>query len=203
MKIKVIVIKSNGQEQEFNLAKLRSSILKAYESANKSPSNIEEIIDLLKASIEQFIDEDNKITSNDLWNLVEKILVQSGDFDIAKSYILYRWKAHCEKEQPEDKKFKINVIKNDGSKQKFSIKKIKKIFDIISKDLPECKFEEFEKEIKKYLIDNITTSQLSKLLVKAAVDRVSVENTSWQKVAGSLFLFSIYKQASRNLWIKV
>ena len=49
MIIKVIVVKTNGQEQEFNLAKLRSSILKAYESANKSPSNIEEVIDLMKA----------------------------------------------------------------------------------------------------------------------------------------------------------
>jgi len=203
MKIKVIVVKSNGQEQEFNLAKLRTSILKAYESANKSPSNIEEIIDLMKASVEQFINEDSKITSNDLWDLVEKILVQSGDFDVAKSYILYRWKAHCEKETPEDKKFKINVIKKDGSKQKFNIKKIKKIFDIVSKDTPECTFDEFEQEIKKYLIDNITTTQLAKLLVKSAVDKVTIENTSWQQIAWRLFLFSIYKQASRNLNVKV
>jgi len=102
MKIKVTVIKSNGQEQEFNLAKLRTSILKAYEETNKSPSNIEEILDLLKASIEQFVDEENKISSSNLWDLVEKILLQVGDLDVAKSYILYRGKVHCEKELAED-----------------------------------------------------------------------------------------------------
>jgi len=202
--LKITIIKSNGQEQEFNFAKLRTSVLKAYESVNKSPSKIDDIMDLLKASIEEFVDEENKISTKDLWDLVEKILLQVWDFDVAKAYILYRWKAHCEKEKiSEDKKYKINVIKKDGSKQKFSIKKIKKVFDLVSKDVPECSFEEFEKEFKKYLIDNITTEQISKLLIKSAVDKVAIDNISWQKIAWRLFLLNIYKQASRNLWVKI
>jgi ribonucleoside-diphosphate reductase alpha chain len=49
----------------------------------------------------------------------------------------------------------------------------------------------------------LPTDQLAKLLVKAAVDKVSIENISWQKIAGRLFLLNLYKQASRNLNKKI
>jgi hypothetical protein len=49
--------------------------------------------------------------------------------------------------------------------------------------LPECNFEEFEKEIKKYLINNIKTSEIVRILLKSAVDKISIENTSWQQIA--------------------
>jgi hypothetical protein len=75
------------------------------------------------------------------------------------------------------------VVKKDGSLQKFNIKKIKKLFDRVAFDLPECKFEEFEEELKKYLIDNIKTSEIARISVKSAIDKISIENTSWQKVA--------------------
>jgi hypothetical protein len=60
------------------------------------------------------VDEENKITTQVLGDLVEKTLVQVGDFDTAKAYILYRGKNKCKQNQEqEDKKFKINVTKYD------------------------------------------------------------------------------------------
>ena len=199
---KLKVVKSNGSLEDFNSAKLRSSILKAYEATGISPTKLDDVMENLKLVIPEYV-EDDKISSKQLGDLVEKMLIQVWDFDVAKAFILYRWKAHCEKQEAEDKKFKINVIKHNWNKEKFNIKKIKKTFERVAKDIPECKFEEFEQEVKKYLIDNLPTDQLSKLLVKSAVDKVSIDNISWQKIAWRLFLLNLYKQASRNLNKKI
>jgi len=201
--MKVIVVKSNWIEEQFDSWKLRISLSKAYESVNQAPTKIDEVIDILKLNVEEFL-QDWKITTKQLWDLIEKSLITLNEYDVAKSYILYRWKAHCEqKENIIDQKYKINVIKKDWSEQKFNIKKIKKLFDRISYDLAECKFEEFEKEIKKYLINNIKTIEIARILLKSAVDKISIENISWQQLAWRLDLLNLYKQASKNRNVKI
>lgn len=42
------------------------------------------------------------------------------------------------------------------------------------------------------------TRDITKMLIKSAIDLVSVENTSWQFIAGRLSLIDIYKEASKN-----
>ena len=201
--MKIIVIKSNGIEEQFDSWKLRISLSKTYESVNQAPTKIDEVIDIFKLNAEEFL-QDWKITTKQLWDLVEKSLIALNEYDVAKSYILYRWKAHCEnKEIALDKKYKINVTKKDGSEQNFNIKKIKKLFDRIAFDLPECKFEEFEEELKKYLINNIKTEEISRISLKSAVDKISIENTFWQQIAWRLDLLNLYKQSSKNRNIKI
>ncbi len=197
----IIIIKSNGREQNLDFAKVRKSLLKSYESVNQEPHNIEEAMDILKLKIEDFVDN-NRISTKFIWDLVEKTLIELNEYDIAKSYILYRSKTH--EQQVEDNKAKNTyVIKKNGKEEKFNFKKIEKVFNIVSKDIQECSYEEFKKEVEKYLIPKISSSQLMKLLIKSAVDKISIENTSWQKIAWRLSLLFIYKEASRNLWTKI
>jgi len=49
--------------------------------------------------------------------------------------------------------------------------------------LKECSWQEYKKEIEEYLIPKINSEQLMKLLIKSAVDKISIENISWQKIA--------------------
>ncbi|MDF1682517.1 MAG: ribonucleotide reductase N-terminal alpha domain-containing protein [Patescibacteria group bacterium] len=42
------------------------------------------------------------------------------------------------------------------------------------------------------------TSDITKMLIKSAIDLISVENTSWQFIAGRLALIDLYKEASNN-----
>lgn len=197
----IIVIKSNNSEQNFDFSKLRASILKAYESVNQSPDNLENAMDGLKLKIEEYLEE-WKISTKDIWDLLEKTFIELNEYDVAKSYILYRWNTHAKPETISKHK-NVTVQKADGSEQKFSMKKIEKLFQRITKDLPECPWDEFETEFQKYLIPKISSEQIHKLLIKSAVDKISVDNISWQKVAWRLFLLSLYKQASRNLNLKI
>jgi len=199
--MEIIVVKSNGDEQEIDYSKIRNSISKAYESVNQPPYKLEEVMDILKLKIEEFL-EDNRISTKLIWDLLEKSLIELNEYNVAKSYILYRSKTHEEQEQ--NKKAKnVYVIKKDGREEKFDFKKIKKVFNFVVKDLKECSWQEYKKEIEKYLIPKINSEQLMKLLIKSAVDKISIENISWQKIAWRLSLVSLYKKAHRNLWTKI
>jgi len=68
----------------------------------------------------------------------------------------------------------------------------------------QCKFEELEDSLKKYIVEGMKTSDILDMMIKSAVDLVTVENTAWQFIAGRLLMLDVYKQASnnRNLEIK-
>ena len=199
--MKIWVLKTEWIKEEFDIVKLRTSILKAYEASNQSPTKIEEIMEILKNEINNLL-EDDVITSKQIWDLVEKTLSDVWDFEVAKTFILYRAKVHQLENEP-DKKFNITIVKHNWENEKFSLRKLRKTFNRVSKWIPECSFDEFKQEVRKYLIDNLTTSQLAKLLVKSAIDKININNISWQKIAWRLFLIDLYKQASRNLNKKI
>ena len=85
------VIKRDGKVVDFDLAKISSAIIKAFEAQDKQyhPS----VIDLLALKVTA--DFENKVKEGlvaveDIQDSVESVLVQAGYADIAKAYILYR-----------------------------------------------------------------------------------------------------------------
>ncbi len=85
------VVKRDGQEVDFNIAKITSAITKAFEAINKEyhPG----VIDLLALNVTS--DFSNKIANGkvaveDIQDSVENVLIKAGYNDVAKAYILYR-----------------------------------------------------------------------------------------------------------------
>lgn len=96
------------------------------------------------------------------------------------------------------------VTKHNTAKETFSREKIEKTFKRATIGLEEkCLFQEVKTELEKYLMENISTKDITKLLIKAAINLISVENTHWQKIAGRLVTMDLYKQASRNRNINI
>ncbi len=146
----------------------------------------------------------------DVQDLVETNLMKFWKFDVAKTYIIYR-KDHSQKRYKHKlksfeklKKNKLQVKKSNWSYESFSSEKIQKLFNIVSKWYKkECSFELFETNLNKCIIDKISTSDISKLLVKISIDLISLENTHWQFIAWRLLTTNLYKQASKNRKIKL
>ncbi len=85
------VIKRDGAEADFNIAKISVAIQKAFDAVGKEshPS----IIDLLALKVTAHFEnkiKDGKIAVEDIQDSVEAILSESGYADVAKAYILYR-----------------------------------------------------------------------------------------------------------------
>lgn len=145
----------------------------------------------------------------EIQDLVEKHLMKEGRYEIAKAYILYREKQSEKREERKEKlieqfeKHSMQVIKADGTKELFDIKKIKAVFDRSAQGYEEeCSFEDLIEAFKKNIVNEIKTSDINKLLIKTCIDLVTVENIAWQEVAGRISLFNLYKEASRNRSLK-
>ncbi len=85
------VIKRDGAEADFNIAKISVAIQKAFDAVGKEshPS----IIDLLALKVTAHFEskiKDGKIAVEEIQDSVEAVLSESGYADVAKAYILYR-----------------------------------------------------------------------------------------------------------------
>lgn len=91
------------------------------------------------------------------------------------------------------------VTKHNTAKENFSREKIEKTFQRAAKGFETtCAFDEVKNELEKYLMENISTKDITKLLIKAAINLISIQNIHRQTIAGRLLVMDLYKQASRN-----
>ena len=155
---------------------------------------------------------DNKdlISVEDIQDMVEQWLMKAEQFDVAKRYIIYRnehKKIREEKKENIKKQIEENnfyVIKKDGKKELFDIWKIKKTYDLIALDLAEkCPFTQIEKDLTNYIVDDIKTEDINKLLVKTAVNLISIDNIDWQFIAWRFLTIDLYKKVSRTKNIEI
>jgi hypothetical protein len=62
--------------------------------------------------------------------------------------------------------------------------KVKETYKRVSYKLArKCSFEVLEDSLKKYIVEGMKTSDITKMMIKSAIDLISVENTSWQFIA--------------------
>lgn len=91
------------------------------------------------------------------------------------------------------------VTKYNTAKENFDRTKIEKTFAIASKGLEDiCHFEDLKADLEKYLIEDIKTSDITKLLIKTSINLITIENIHRQTIAGRLLIMDLYKQAARN-----
>ena len=85
------VIKRDGKVVDFDLAKISSAIVKAFEAQEKQyhPSVIDLLALKVTADFESKVKE-GLVAVEDVQDSVESVLVQAGYADVAKAYILYR-----------------------------------------------------------------------------------------------------------------
>lgn len=207
------VKKRNGDIVDFDKKFIKNAIEKAYLETEKKWIDLDKIVESISNDIEIFekkFDDIALISVEDIQDIVEKWLMKQEQFDVAKRYILYRNEhKKIREEKVEDIKKKIEensfyVIKKDWNKELFDISKIKKSYDLIAWDLLEkCPFSSIENDLIKYMVDEIKTDDINKLLVKTAVNLISMDNIDWQFIAGRFLTIDLYKKVSRTRNIEI
>lgn len=85
------VVKRDGKKVDFDLKKIISAMVKAFEALDKHTHS--SVIDLLAVQVTADFDskiKDGCISVEDIQDSVEKVLSQAGYADVAKAYIIYR-----------------------------------------------------------------------------------------------------------------
>ena len=80
-----------------------------------------------------------------------------------------------EKRKDEQQFMEINVIKRDGTKEKFDNDKINKILEWAVKDIHNVNTTDIVMRAKLSITDGVTTNSLHDALIAAAEDLISVE----------------------------
>ncbi len=208
--------KRNGLISDFDSNCIINAINKAVTSTQQQnpiilpPENFafhitEEVI----WDLEEKFGKDKLPTVEEVQDIVEQKLVESGNFEIARTYILYRAehaRVRAEKRLEELKKIEKNLLKvtkHDGKKELFSRAKIKKVFNRAVKGFEKkCKFKECYEVFQNCIIDEMKTEDILKGLRKSCLDLISVETVEWQNVAGRLYTMEFYSKACRNREMK-
>ena len=104
----------------------------------------------------------------------------------------------------------INIKKRDGSLEKLSVEKTKKVIAFACENIKDCSPEELELDAKLQFRDSMSTKEIQKTLIQTAIEKVIYTeddgygnmvkkiNINWQYVASRLLIYDLYKEAAIN-----
>ncbi len=202
----------DGDMVHFDPSRIERAIEKAAESVwHKDLSFVDWVTNAVTWRLESITqNEERFVEIEEIQDIVEEELMKAWVFPVLKEFILYRnekLEERSKSKQKADKKLEkktLKIIKTSWEKEKFDIKKVKNTYKRVSYKLArKCRFEDLEESLKKYIVEWMKTSDILAMMIKSAVDLVSVDNTAWQFIAGRLQMLDIYKKASNNRDIKI
>ncbi|MDQ5957056.1 MAG: ribonucleoside-diphosphate reductase alpha chain [Patescibacteria group bacterium] len=204
--------KRNGEITSFELSKIESAIKKAFlkitgEEHENIATHISELV-LKELELEYMVKGEDYVTSVEhVQDLVEKHIMAAGFYNVAKEYIIYRYehtklREEVKKENAElAEEGGISVIKRDGRKEKFNVKKIEKLLDVVASDYINIigadtfKTQKLEilEQIKLEVFDGMKTKDVYKIFIMNL--RVMIESDpAYSKVAAKLVLYRLYDE---------
>lgn len=94
----------------------------------------------------------------------------------------------------------MQVIKRNKQLEELNFSKLKRVIDfavekVKSKEINALALEE---QLIPQLKNNMTTKSIQEILIQTAVEKTSIEQPEWDKVASRLYLYDLYKEASIN-----
>ena len=115
----VTVIKRDGSEVSYDLERISTAIAGAFEDVGKKEFDDLYILD----SIEQMIKDSNKdkVSVEDIQDMVEIALMESGYVDEAKAYILYRYEHELARRKRQEKAVEEKLLASNVQNQNANI----------------------------------------------------------------------------------
>lgn len=197
--------KRSGEIVEFEPEKIKKAISNAF-TATRGNFNDQlsgEITQDVINDMEKYFPDDTPTVEN-VQNIVEKVLMEKDFFDVAKSYIIYRYE-HSQQRQEEKKqvlqkieKHALSVIKSDGRVEEFLPEKLKRAIQFSAKGYEDSiSVDAIVEQTQSELYDNIPTTEIARALVLATRSLIE-QDPAYSKVASRLLLRIIYKEASND-----
>ena len=96
-----------------------------------------------------------------------------------------------------------HITKHNGEQQEFSREKVQTCYTKIANELLQiCPFAVFQQELTRYVTPGMSTKDLMHMMIKTAINLISIENSSRQLIAGRFATIDLWKQGGRNRGIK-
>jgi len=193
--------KRSGEIVEFESGKIAIAIEKAFVAVTgtKDPARVQALADEVIRQLEVLFVNSVPSVEN-VQDLVEKELMKGGYFDVAKSYILYRYEHQKEREEKKKETIKkieeraLLVTKRDGRTEKFSREKLEASFRKMAGELAtQVDVDFIINQTQSELYDGIKTTDVFRTLMMT-VRALMEQDTLYSHIASRILLNSIYKE---------
>lgn len=196
----MLIMKRDGSVVPYDSSYIKNAVKKAVRSINAKVE--ESTIDQLVLDINKEVEmrfKDLYPNVENIQDLVEKYLIKHNLYEVAKEYILYR--AERQKAREEEKKQtaeksalgKLTVKKRDGTVVMYDSQRVTQTLTRSSQGYEkEVSLTAISKEMIKNIYDGVTTAEIEKALILAAVAFIE-RDPAYSKVAARLYMQRIYK----------
>lgn len=204
MSIITVIRKRNGSSVPFEPQKIEEALKKAFIAVTRDDkaaiaTHIATLVEK-ELELEAMTRESYLPTVEHTQDLVEKHLMASGFFDVAKSYIIYRYersKDREEKKREDLEKLEENalmIVKRNGKRQAFKLDKVKKSLSyVIAGYEKDVNVDQILNQLKIEVFDGMTTKEINKSLVM--IVRAMIEqDVAYSYVASRLLLREINEE---------
>lgn len=197
--------KRNGAIVDFDTVKITHAIEKAFfeviadkktEDAQSITAGVTEMVSARYGGSVNFPNVE------EIQDLVERALMARGYFEVAKSYIIYRYEhAKIREEKIEEIQQKIEdrgllITLRDGSKEIFSIDRVRKLLDSsIAPDIrASVDIDAIMTQVQREIFDGIAVDELERTLIMVVRSMIE-RDPAYSSLAAQLALNAIYRDA--------
>ncbi len=193
--------KRNGEVVPFDNAKIQIAISKAYVDVNYKANDA-----LTNQIASDVIAEINSVFADrlagveDVQNMVEKKLMENGLFEVAKSYIIYRYEHTKEREVKKQEvlekieKSEIMVRKRNGTVEPFSTQKVQKSLEkILGDHAPNINVAMVMEQLRLEVYEDITTAEIERALIMVLRSYIE-KDPSYSSIAARVLSNKLHKE---------
>ncbi|MBI3671800.1 ribonucleoside-diphosphate reductase subunit alpha [Candidatus Azambacteria bacterium] len=195
--------KRNGELADFDQRKISIAIKKAFDALQKTITDkeLDDIVDNVINNLEKSFSAEVPPSVENVQDFVEKDLMSHGFYDVAKSYILYRYEHAKERERQKEEVIKkieendLYITKKSGKREKFSAKKLEKTLSyVISGYENVVDVNAIVKQCRLEFYDGISTDDIFKTLIMTTRSFIE-QDPAYSFISAQLLLKNIYKEA--------
>mgnify|MGYP001579980538 CR=1 FL=1 len=200
--------KRNGSIADFDHVKIVSAVKKAFFEVLNDPheADTNAIGALVSSAVRLRYAGTAQIPSvEEVQDLVERALMERGYFDVAKSYIIYRYEhAKIREVEREEIVKKIEergllVLKKNGEREIFSVEKIRKNIEIsiLPGHAGAIDIDAVVQQVQREVYDGITTAEIDRTLIMVARSMIE-RDPAYNQLAAQLLLNTIYEDVLKE-----
>ena len=197
----LLVVKRSGEIVEFDPERIKNAIEAAINAGDEGfdLSSVPEIVDGVHKELNDRFTEFYPNVEN-IQDIVEKHLIRSDMFTVARRYIIYRAERSREREKLKEnisKKAelgKLKVTKSDGKTVLFNPQKIRETISRVCSKYPDTtSVDSIAKELNRNIFDGASTADLERALLLASTAFIE-RDPDYSKVSAGFFMQRLYKE---------
>lgn len=178
------IIKRSMAEQPYFPEKITKAMIKAFKSVGETYDD--DKVNKLLARVEEKFGNREKAEVEEIQDIVEQVMMESGCYNAAKSYILYREK------RSEMRRIREGLANDIGDYE------LTKVLSDIQDNFPDYDLARLQAKYISMHKPEMSMDDRLDLLTKSAAELTTQEENQWEKIAGRLLYYKFSKVLKKN-----